>query len=232
MELTAVGCYQRLRPPRLVIHVAAPPVGSDDVQVMHPISEILQPILGHPSWLVQCGYGSFITMEFGAPEVTVGQPIRMPVAIEGAPAKTPRRLANVTGEWHLWIYCCHWSLRLDDVQVAHNESNPVTMNRALGVLNGQILQSVDIEPVDGRTRFTFDLGCSLVTYPAPSGSYSDEPVEQWKLHPRTGSYLTIRADGAYWLGDRHQKPDDMHWEPMTEPVAVTCTARKYGNGTP
>jgi hypothetical protein len=128
---------------------------------MHPVSEVLRPVLGRTSWLVKHGYGSFITMEYGDPHVDVHKPLLLPVSIEGAPAKALRRLAFVHGEWHLWIYCCEWSLLLEDIQLAHDESDDVTMDRALAVLNGQVLQAVDIEPDDGRTRFTFDLGCWL-----------------------------------------------------------------------
>jgi hypothetical protein len=161
-------------------------------------------------------------MEYGEPQVDVHKPQLFPLFIEGAPTKTLRRHAFIHGEWHLWIYCCHWSLLLDDIQLAHNESDDVTMNRALAVLNGQALQAVDIEPDDGRTRFTFDLGCSLLTYPAPPGIY-DDPVEQWKLLSRSGSdlvVLNIRGDGMYSIGDGHEKPGDDHWLSIGMPAGV------------
>jgi hypothetical protein len=109
---------------------------------------------------------------------------------------------------------------LEDIQLAHNESDDVTMHRALYVLNGQVLQAVDVEPDDGRTRFTFDLGCSLLTCPAPSGIYGDEPVGQWKLHSRSGPVLVVREDGRYSIGDSRERPADMHWLPIAAPVRV------------
>lgn len=159
-------------------------------------------------------------MEYGEPLVEVRQPRLMPLFIEGAPAKAIQRYVFVGGEWHLWVYCCEWSLLLENVQLAHNESDDVTMHRALHMLNGQILKGVDIEPADGRTRFTFDLGCSLLTYPAPSGLYGDKPVEQWTLHARSGPFLAIREDGKYWIGDRHQKPADKSWLPIATPIRI------------
>lgn len=187
---------------------------------MHPVSEALRPVLGRASWLVRHGHGSFVTMEFGEPHVDVRKPLMLPVAIAGAPAKTLRRLASVHGEWHLWIYCCEWSLQLENVELAHSESDDVTMNRALAVLNGQELQTVDIEIADGRTTFTFDLGCSLLTYPVPPGTY-DGPAEQWKLLSRSGpglAVLSIRGDGKYSITDGHEKPGDEHWFPIATPV--------------
>ena len=69
-------------------------------------------------------------------------------------------------------------MTLDGVQLAHCESDDLTMARALRVLNGQALTEVDVEPADGRTRFSFDLGCTLLTWPAEAGVYENEPVEQ------------------------------------------------------
>jgi hypothetical protein len=39
------------------------------------------PAAGKPCWLVQHGYGSFVTMEFGEPHVKIGGPILMHVHI-------------------------------------------------------------------------------------------------------------------------------------------------------
>jgi hypothetical protein len=194
----------------------------DDVRVMHPVAEALQPVLGRTSWLVQHGYGSFITMEFGEPHVHVRKPLMLPVSIAGAPAKTLQRLASVSGQWHLWIYCCEWSLRLESTELAHSESDDITLNRALGVLNGQELQAVDVDPAGGQTRFTFDLGCSLSTCPAPPGSY-DDPVRQWMLYSRPGpglAVLSIRGDGTYSIDDGHTKPGRERWLPIDAPVRV------------
>jgi hypothetical protein len=94
------------------------------------------------------------------------------------------------------------------------------MNRALGVLNGQILQAVDIEPADGRTRFTFDLGCSLLTYPYPPDSSDDEPDTQWYLISRSGPGLSVRGDGTYEASDRHARLADKDWLPIGTPVQV------------
>jgi hypothetical protein len=195
-------------------------VGPDDVRVMHPIAEFVKPVLGRPTWLVKRGHGSFVTAEFGSPELDVREPRLMPVFIEGAPAQTRQRYSFVGGEWHLWIYCCQWSLMLADVQLAHCESDDVTMHRALHVLNGQALSAVEIEPSDGRTRFSFDLGCTLLTLPAEAGVYDREPIAQWYLYGRSGLVLSVRGDGTYRINDRHQKRDDWSWQPIGSPVRL------------
>jgi hypothetical protein len=193
---------------------------SDHVWVMHPIAELIEPVLGQPSWLVERGHGSFITMEFGQPKLDVREPRSRKVYIEGAPEKTLQRASHVRGEWHLWIYCCQWSLMLEGIQLAHCESDDVTMHRALHVLNGQVLQAVGIEPSDGRTRFNFDLGGSLLTLPAEAGVYDNEPVEQWRLYLRSDPVLSVRGDGTYKISDRHDKPETWRWLPIGMPVRV------------
>jgi len=190
------------------------------VRVMHPIAEFVSPVLGRPSWLVKRGHGSFVTAEFGSPEVEIREPRLMPVSIEGAPAQTRQRSSFVHGQWHLWIYCCQWSLMLEDVQLAHCESDDLTMHRALHVLNGQALTAVEIEPSDGRTRFNFDLGCTLLTLPAEAGVYDNEPIEQWYVYVRAGPVLSVRGDGTYQINDRRQKREDWVWQPIGLPVRL------------
>lgn len=148
---------------------------------MHPVEAAFAPLVGLPSWLVQNGHGSFVTFEFGQPEVVIHEPRMMHVSIAGAPPEAMRRFTYVRGQWHLMIYCCQWSLSLNGTQLADNESDNITMNRALGVLNGQAITDVSINPDDAATRFTFDLDCVLMTTPAPDDVYGSEPVEQWML---------------------------------------------------
>jgi hypothetical protein len=188
---------------------------------MHPIADLMRPAVSKPCWLVQHGYGSFITMEFGEPQVEISGPFLMPVLIEGAPERSPRRSAFVRGDWHLWIYCCRWSLTLEGIQLAHEESDGITMNRALAALNGQILTAVHIEP-DSRTTFSFDLGCTFLTYPAPAGSYGDEPAEQWIWHGRSGPVAAVRDNGTYALSPRDATREDQQWQPITTAVRVAA----------
>lgn len=182
---------------------------------MHPIAELLEPVLGRPSWLVRLGYGTFITMEFGEPAVRVSDPVLTKIHIDGAPGQARTRRSTVGGQWHLWVYCCQWSLLLGGTQLADSESDDTTMHRALHVLDGQALTAVEIEPADGRTRFTFDLGCSLLTCPDPPGTGGDtEPAVQWYLYLRSGPVLAVRDDGHYEISDRREDPANYLWLPI------------------
>jgi hypothetical protein len=186
---------------------------------MHPVADLIRPALGKPCWLARHGHGSFVTMEFGEPQVEIGEPKLRRVYIEDAPERSLQRLAFVRGDWHLWIYCCRWSLTLDGTVLARDQSDDITMNRALAVLNGQILTAATIEP-GSLTRFCFDLGCILTTYPAPPGIYENEPAGQWKWYTGTGPVLLMRGDGSYSVSGPHEKPDDHQWLPITALVHV------------
>jgi hypothetical protein len=182
----------------------------------------MRPAVGKPCWLVKRGHGSFVTMEFGEPQVEVSGPYLRRVFIEGAPQRSPRRSAFVRGDWHLWIYCCRWSLTLEGIQLGHQESDATTMNRALAVLNGQILTAVQIEP-DSRTTFCFDLGCTFLTYPAPAGTYRGKPTEQWFWYGRSGPVAVVRDNGTYALIPRGASLKDERGQAIATPLHVAAT---------
>jgi len=98
----------------------------------------------------------------------------------------------------------------------------VQISGPLAMLNGQILTGVSIEP-SSRTRFTFDLGCMLSTYPAPRGTYGAEPARQWKWYTRTGPVLAIRDDGAYAISGPQARPGGHQRLPITTDVHVTAS---------
>ncbi len=75
------------------------------------------------------------------------------------------------------------------------------------MLNGQILTAVEIE-LDSRTTFSFDLGCTFLTYPAPACTYGDEPARQWFWYQRSGPVAAVRDDGTCALSPRHTKHGD------------------------
>jgi hypothetical protein len=125
-----------------------------------------------------------------------------------------QRSAHVCGDWALTITYCEWSVLLEGAPLAHCESSDTTIARALGVLNGQALSSVKVDPATAATTFTFDLGCVLATHAAPAGSYDDDgPEEQWILAQPNGMYLAVRADGAY-SQQKGDSQDDPQWHPL------------------
>jgi hypothetical protein len=177
-----------------------------------PIKKAFSPIYGKPSWQVQQGYGSFITMEFGEPRLEIDGPNDRPFVFSARDRpRIPQRLATVTGDWHLWIFCCDWVLRWQDRRLAHNESSDKKMAHAFRLLNGQALVDVEVSPRGGRSLFRFDLGCALRTKPSRSG---DTDFEQWYLREPSGWWWSVRADGTYSHCRGSAAPDSVIWRPL------------------
>jgi len=175
--------------------------------------QIWTPIYPNPAWLVKKGHGSFLTFEFGQPELKIREPgVRSPDVSEKARQAAARRLVTVSGEWHLWIYCCNWSIFYNGVKLSHNESPDDVIDRAANRLDGQKLKEVERGELPGSWLFVFDLGGKLQTWP-----YDGELLEeQWMLYERTsGKVLVARADGlcSYEAGD-HPADAERHWSTM------------------
>jgi hypothetical protein len=181
---------------------------------MIDIAAEFQPLLGLHAWGVSHGYGSFVTLEFGDPELRVHKSRLVPISIEGAPSKTQSRVVKTRGQWHLWVYCCDWSISLNGVQLAHNESDDARIARALSILNGQILTNVSLSGI-AETKFDFDLGTALTTWPSPPDSYDGEDVEQWYLYEPDGQVLALRSDGYVSLGPGNRTEEEHDWFPRS-----------------
>ncbi|WP_144097713.1 hypothetical protein [Croceicoccus sediminis] len=166
-----------------------------------PLSAFISPMLGLPAWGAKQGHGSFLTFEFGMPKVEI---------VERRSAdKGLRRDAHIHGQWHLWIYCCHWRALKDGDQLAWSEDDQALIGRATAMLNGQKLIEMHVDPDTGRSAFTFDLGGSLETWP-----YGDDPKEeQWTIQTDTEAFA-YRADGLYSCGPSDTPPDMERWLPL------------------
>lgn len=172
-----------------------------DAAAVLPLDTFLKPVIGLPAWGVKHGYGSFLTFEFGEPKLEVPK--------QRAHNRTRRGSAYARGRWHLWIYCCHWRATQDGVQLAWSEDSSELMGRAATQMNGQKLLAVTVEPAQGRSTFTFELGGSLETWP-----YGDDPTdEQWTILTEAEAF-TYRADGFYKLEPSDTPPEEERWLPL------------------
>ncbi|OAJ63317.1 hypothetical protein A6V37_20710 [Paraburkholderia ginsengiterrae] len=158
------------------------------------------------------GWGSFLTLEFGQPALRIREPrLASPDASEQVRELHGRRQVTVTGSWHLWIYCCNWSIVLSGKEVAHSESPADDITFATQRLDGQKILSVVRDTTPGSWVFAFDLDGELKTWP-----YGDDPSdEQWLLYERdSGNVLTVRADGLISYGSASRTLEDEEWNPM------------------
>lgn len=171
-----------------------------DAQQSLPIvvQDVVAPLIGQPLWGARQGYGSFITLEFCAPELIVNE-------WQSASGEL-RRQAYVRGRWHVWIYCCAWRFTAHGEPVAWSEDSRDTIARATAMLDGQKLTGLSLNPNAGTTRFTFDLGGQLDTWPV----HGDPTEEQWFIYgpERVFAY---RADGRCSLGPGDTPPDAVQW---------------------
>ena len=150
---------------------------------MSIIDDKFQPLLGKFCWNVQRGSASYLTFEFGEPHLVVREPRKVP---ESRPQEwkdhMARRYVTFRGDWHLWIYMCHWEAYYRGELIGHAESSDETINIVAEKLDGQRLDNVSVDDTYATT-FEFDLGGTLVTIPWEE---EDEPNEQWMLFEPLG----------------------------------------------
>lgn len=170
------------------------------------VHKAFEPLKGLPCWNVKPGYGSFLTLEFGEPELHIREPIDAPKCRPKVRKLLARRSVVVHGQWHLWIYCCEWEVVTNRKVVGHSDLEGSTkkwIQRAADELNGQKLTGFRINPKRGSSTFEFDMGSRLNTKPYNKRS------DQWLLYEPDGRVLTYLADGHYSRdpGDRplHKK---------------------------
>jgi len=174
------------------------------------VKKVFDPILGRPAWQVKKGHGSFLTFEFGSPSLTVREPRAFnPEISERLNESRGRRLVTIRGEWHLWIYCCHWEILKMEKFLSHNESPDAVIEKAASFLDGQTLESVSVLP-DCSTVFRFDLGGILRTRP-----WDEEEVsEQWMLYEPSGMVFEINSDSTYSHFPGSTPPDELETFPL------------------
>lgn len=177
------------------------------------IDELIQntfgPIYGKPCWQASAGHVGFLRFDFGMPLLKIGDVRQRTYFLSSRErGKTARRDFYVQGEWHLWVYCCDWAISLNGKRIARSESADKRIDRTVGLLDGQILTNVSIDPRNGRSVFEFYLGGILSTWPYDNNS------EQWMLFEPSRYVLTVRADGWYHHDLGNTLPDQEHWQPL------------------
>lgn len=159
-------------------------------------------MIGQPAWGAKQGYGSFLTFEFGDPELKIQE--------WRSEQRGFRRQAYVQGRWHIWIYCCEWRVSVDSQPIAWSEDSRDDILRATANLDGQKLTKISVSPSAGRSKFEFDLGGLLETWPV-----GDDPTtEQWFIYG-PDAVFAYRADGQCSLQPADTPPEMKRWQPLT-----------------
>ena len=182
---------------------------------MSIIDSIFQPVIGKMCWNVEHGIGSSLTFEFGEPHFKV---IREPYATRSKKPRmirhSARRIVNVYGDWHLWIWSCDWRFFRNDTFIGDSESTKRELMQIAHDLEGQALVSVKVIGT-GITVFEFDLGGRLETQRYAEENEESEPEEQWLLYQPSGMVLTYRSDGKY-INHMGNEPTPDEWIPIEE----------------
>ena len=169
------------------------------------------PLNGKPCWQARRGHGSFITLEFGEPSLEIREPSEPKADASYTVRKLlSRRLVTIRGQWHLWVYCCAWTIFNNSEQLAHSEDNDEAIASAIGFLDGQALIAATVDN-SANSQFTFDLGGVLTTSPY------DEDSEQWMLYQPDGMVLSLRADGHYSHSTSFTEHGAERWLPAWKP---------------
>lgn len=146
-----------------------------DTYVDIGLQAVLRPILGKPCWQARQGYSSFITCEFGEPQLnTYHRPDR-------SGNKEKRRRIRVAGSHHLWIEQCEWWIYENDEILANSESSDEVIADAVDRIDSQIFESADILNTTGCCTFRFEGGLEIRMTPYEE-EFPDTSLCIWHLY--------------------------------------------------
>jgi len=141
-------------------------------------------LIGQLVWQVRRGVGTFLTMEFGQPHLSVREPI------EPRHSTAPRvrrdlrrRRVSLAGDWHLWIQHADWKIDAANASLRSDDEPDAGRDEVLRDLDGQKLLSAEVDPA-GKWTLRFDLGATVEIWPA---RYDAD--ELWSLHPWQGDAI-------------------------------------------
>ena len=157
----------------------------------------------HPCWGVHWEPQVNMSMSFGAPRLVIREPRVSKAESARVRRLSARRVVSIRGRWWVWLYCSRWTLSVMDLSPVRSTSSMRRIREALGLLDGQRITAVNINPVDAQTRFLFDLGAEL-TVRSLAGSGSDD---LWSLYKPGGHVLSVRGDGTFSHGPGNM-PDE------------------------
>lgn len=140
-----------------------------------------QQVVHQPAWGVKLGVGSFLTIEFG---------------------KKPAPSSH--GVWHFWVYGCAWRLEIDQNLRCGSQDSREWMAQEISKLEGEILQTVLIDPLSLDLKLQFTNQKTLTLF-----SVSAEDMEHWLLYMPDNIVLVAgpKYQAYFDKNDRHSKLD-------------------------
>jgi hypothetical protein len=145
------------------------------------ITDLIRALIGKSPWGLRRGVGTFLTMEFGAPENDSSGKV-------------------VHGEWHLWLYNCNWRIEARDTVLVSSEYESTTIDLALPRLELDSIRQAEVSNPSLNLSLHFSSGVRLLTISSSAG----HDQEQWMLFMPDGNCLTTFGDGSFEIKDRNE----------------------------
>jgi hypothetical protein len=166
---------------------------------MKQLTDLLEPLIGKFVWSVRRGMGTFLTMEFGTPHLSIREPIvGNPSHTERVLRNLRRRRVHVVGDWHFWIQYADWKLSTADGVLESKSSVGTPLEECLVDLEGQHLLQVESGSDPNSCIFNFDRDGVLEIRPS-----AEVPDTQWSLHSWEGDIASYGADGQITFDKSH-----------------------------
>lgn len=157
------------------------------------VQDLFRPLLGQLVWNVRGGYGSFLTLEFGKPHLSVREPMEPnPEGDARVRRALRRRRVSILGDWHLFIQYCDWRISVAGGSL-DSQSIGSFPDECLADLDGQRLVSLESGSLPNSWKFQFDLGGVLELWPSTAYAATDD---LWHLRSWNGDIAALQGDGA------------------------------------
>jgi hypothetical protein len=157
---------------------------------MTTLQDLWRPLVSQLTWSVRRGVGSFLTMEFGEPHLSIREPI--PPQFQSSTRvqrNLRRRRVFIVGDCHFWVQYGAW--KLSTATGVLDSQSPIgsPLEECLNDLDGQRLVSMRLDPAGEAWTLEFDQE-GLLEIKKSEGN--DEP--QWSLHQWNGDVAESRRD--------------------------------------
>jgi hypothetical protein len=154
------------------------------------IQDLFKPLLAQFAWNVTGGVGSMLTLEFGAPHITIREPV-VPRAARSERVRRHlrRRLVTVVGDWDLFIQYCNWKISVSAGSADSESFDWRQPDECLRDLDGQRLIGVGGGSLPNSWKFEFDLGGVLELWPSTAYRATND---LWGLYGWDGDTQEMR----------------------------------------
>jgi hypothetical protein len=163
------------------------------------LREYFSPLKGPLSWDATAELGTWLSLRFGQPRLTVRE-----ARPEAVSRLLRRRRVFLEGGFLLWIEMGQWELLEKGRRLFHSGQSRRSLRRAAARLEAQRISRVEITADPVGTVFSFDLGSQLHVRPTEDAE-ADEAL--WHLY--SSCWRTVRSQRDLWRISRVARRPDL-----------------------